>query len=196
MIKIVGLTGGIGSGKSTVSNYLKEKGIEIVDCDEMSRNLTKKDGEALPEIRRVFGLSVFDSNGELDRKALANIVFNDSNKLFELQKITTDIVVEKVKNIVKIAKEKGTDGILIIDAPLLYECNVNSLCDETWLVTCDLETKLKRIMLRDNSTREEIIGRMKNQMSELEKTQLADKVIDNSQDLDYLYKQIDKLLED
>ena len=195
MIKVIGLTGGIGSGKSTISNYLKSKGLEIIDCDEMSRNLTKKNGEALPDIRRAFGVSVFNDNGELDRKALANIVFNDKNELNKLEKITTDIVVKKVEKIVNEAHNSATNGIVIIDAPLLFECKVNELCDETWLVTCNHETKIKRIILRDKTSIKEIEDRIKNQMSEAEKAKLADVIIDNSYDLQSLYNNLDKVLE-
>ena len=194
-MKIIGLTGGIGTGKSTVSAYLKEKGCVILDADKMSRQLTAPGGAALPEIRETFGNEVFFEDGTLDRKKLGNIVFNDKEKLKELEKLTTEKVVEQtVDGLVRLRKA-GYSGIVIIDAPLLFECNMQVLTEESWLVTTDLEVRIERIMKRDGLDRQNILDRINNQMSDEEKRVIADYVIDNSGSLEHLYRQIDRLIE-
>lgn len=194
-MKIIGLTGGIGTGKSTVSAYLKEKGCVILDADKMSRQLTAPGGAALPEIRKTFGDEVFFEDGTLNRKKLGSIVFNDKEKLKSLEKLTTEKVVEQtVDGLVRLRKADYS-GIVIIDAPLLFECNMQELAQESWLVTTDLEVRIERIMKRDGLDRQSILDRINNQMSDDEKRAIADYVIDNSGSLENLYRQIEHLIE-
>ena len=193
-MKVIGLTGGIGTGKSTVSNILKEKGLYILDADMMSRDMTKPGGEALSEIRKHFSDSCFFEDGSLNRKALSSIVFSDKTKLEELEKITTDAVVKKIKDIIKNLEKEDFSGPVIIDAPLLIECNVHTECDEIWLVTADLKERIKRVVARDNTDEESVLKRINNQLSDEDKKKYATHIIDNSKDLDYLEAQIDKLL--
>ena len=194
MMKVIGLTGGIGAGKSTVSKYLKDKGFLIIDADQISRDLTKIGGEAIPNIRNEFGEKVFFENGELNRKKLAEIVFNDSNKLKVLETFTTDVVNKKIKNTIIELRNLNYQGIVILDVPLLFETGDESLCDETWVVTCSIENKIKRVTKRDNITKEEVINRMGNQLSDIDKEKKATYVIRNDGSLDDLYYQIDNLL--
>lgn len=194
-MKIIGLTGGIGTGKSTVSAYLKEKGCIILDADRMSRQLTAAGGAALPAIREIFGDEVFFDDGTLDRKKLGNIVFNDQTKLRQLEKITTEKVVEQTEAELENLWKNDFTGIVVIDAPLLFECNMQTMADENWLVTADLEIRLERIAKRDGLDRQSILDRINNQMSDDEKIAIADYVIDNSGNLSDLYRQIDKLVE-
>jgi len=194
-MKIIGLTGGIGTGKSTVSAYLKEKGCVILDADKMSRQLTAPGGKALPEIRRIFGAEVFSDDGTLDRKKLGNIVFNNADKLKALEEITTQKVVEQtIDGLVRLRKA-SYNGIVIIDAPLLFECGMQVLAEENWLVTARLEVRIERIIKRDGLDRQSILDRINNQMSDEEKRTMADYIIDNSGNLESLYQQIDKLIE-
>lgn len=194
-MKIIGLTGGIGTGKSTVSAYLKEKGCVILDADKMSRQLTAPGGDALPAIRRTFGDEVFYDDGTLDRKKLGSIVFNDADKLKALEEITTQKVVEQtIDGLVRLRKA-SYNGIVIIDAPLLFECGMQVLAEENWLVTAGLEVRIERIIKRDGLDRQSILDRINNQMNDEEKMTMADYVIDNSDNLESLYQQIDKLIE-
>jgi len=194
-MKIIGLTGGIGTGKSTVSAYLKEKGCVILDADKMSRQLTAPGGDALPAIRRTFGDEVFYDDGTLDRKKLGRIVFNDADKLKALEEITTQKVVEQtIDGLVRLRKA-SYNGIVIIDAPLLFECGMQVLAEENWLVTAGLEVRIERIIKRDGLDRQSILDRINNQMNDEEKMTMADYVIDNSGNLESLYQQIDKLIE-
>ena len=194
-MKIIGLTGGIGTGKSTVSAYLKEKGCVILDADKMSRQLTAPGGDALPAIRRTFGDEVFYDDGTLDRKKLGSIVFNDADKLKALEEITTQKVVEQtIDGLVRLRKA-SYNGIVIIDAPLLFECGMQVLAEENWLVTAGLEVRIERIIKRDGLDRQSILDRINNQMNDEEKMTMADYVIDNSGNLESLYQQLDKLIE-
>ena len=120
-MKVIGLTGGTGSGKSTVSAYLEEKGCCIIDADKISRKLTEKGGEALGPIRERFGTEVFFEDGSLNRKKLGSIVFNDNQKLKILEEITTDIVIRKTLETVERLKAEGIQNVVVLDAPLLFE---------------------------------------------------------------------------
>ena len=194
-MKVIGLTGGTGSGKSTVATYLENKGCVIIDADEISRELTKPGGEALEPIRRRFGDEVFFENGTLNRKKLGTIVFNDNVKLRSLEAITTDIVVRKVLEKVDHLKNQEFDGIVILDAPLLFECGMKDFTDENWLVTCDLENRIQRLIDRDSISRQSILDRMSNQLSDEHKRMMADRIIENSGSLEELYSRIDGFIE-
>lgn len=194
-MKVIGLTGGTGSGKSTVSAYLREKGCYIIDADKISRKLTAKGGEALEPIRERFGEEVFFEDGSLNRKKLGSIVFNDNQKLKILEGITTEIVIRKTLEEVEKLKAEGKQSIVVLDAPLLFECGMKDCTDENWLVTCEKEMRIQRLMSRDGLERQSILDRMANQLSDEEKLLLADYVIDNSTNLTKLYSQIDRLIE-
>ena len=194
-MRVIGLTGGTGSGKSTVSAYLKKRGCCIIDADEIARQLTAPGGEALDPIREKFGDYVFYDNGILDRKKLGNIVFNDEEKLKILEEITTKIVIRKITDKIHQMKESGYEGIVILDAPLLFEFGMEGLADENWLVICDRERRIKRLENRDGLSRREITDRMANQLSDEKKMDMADQSIDNSGSIDDLYCKIDQLIE-
>lgn len=192
-MKVIGITGGIGSGKSTVSNIIKNNNFPLIDCDEISRELTQKDNTVLDEIRRCFGDSVFDDNGNLLRQELANIVFSDSSK----KKILEDIVVTRIFEIVRddLSKHRSLGTKLVfIDAPLLIETGLNRLCDICVLVTADIETRINRVEKRDGISRDRVLERISNQMPESEKKAVADELIDNSGSIEYLNNSIERLI--
>ena len=194
-MKVIGLTGGTGSGKSTVAAYLEKKGCIIIDADKISRDLTKPGGEALEPIRRRFGADVFFEDGSLDRKKLGGIVFSDDAKLRSLEEITTDIVIKKILEKVEHLKKNGFNGTVILDAPLLFECGMKDCTDENWLVTCDLENRIQRLIDRDGISRQSILDRMANQLSDEQKRMMADRVIENSGSLTELLCRIDRFIE-
>ena len=194
-MKVIGLTGGIGTGKSTVSAYLNEKGCIILDADKMSRELTAPGGAALSSIREAFGDEVFFDDGTMNRKLVGTIVFNDESKRHILESIITAKVVEQTIDEVNRMQEEGFDGIVILDAPLLFEFGMEKYADESWLVTADLDVRLERIMKRDGLDRKSILERISSQMSDEQKIAIADFIIDNSEDLGHLYRQIDILIE-
>lgn len=194
-MKVIGLTGGTGSGKSTVAAYLKEKGCHIIDADKISRELTAKGGEALGAIMSAFGQDVFFEDGSLDRKKLGTIVFNDTQKLKILEGIITRKVIELTLQRIAKLKVQGNESIVVLDAPLLFECGMNDCTDENWLVICEQEQRVNRLMKRDGMERQSIFDRMANQLRDDEKIILADYIIDNSGTLEELYRQIDSLIE-
>ena len=193
-MKVIGLTGGIGSGKSTVSNYLKSKGCHIIDSDEISRAVTGPGGPALEPILMEFGVKVFNEDGTLNRKALADMVFSDDLKRKKLEDIVVTMVVNEFHAQVEHLKEEGYEGIVVFDAPLLFEFGLQEFCDETWFVNAGIETRIARVIRRDGATREEVMKRIDSQMSSYEKEQLADHTINNSLDENWLFEQLDRQL--
>ena len=192
---IIGLTGGIGTGKSTVSKYLEEKGCLILDADAISRKMTEKGMPALAEIVKAFGQNLILEDGNLDRASLGNIVFNNKEKLDTLQSIITEKVVEYINLEIKKLKSNNYRGIVVVDAPLLFECNMQGIGDENWLVSVDLDIRISRVMARDGLTKEQILSRINNQMSQEDKEKLSHVILNNSGTLEELYEQIDMNLE-
>jgi len=194
-MKIIGLTGGIGTGKSTVSSYLKKRGCIIIDADDISRRMTDNGSPALDDIANAFGKDFILDDGSLDRKGLGNVVFNDKEKLLKLQSIITEKVVEIINLKLNTFRDENCDKIVVVDAPLLFECGMENMADENWLVSADINVRLKRVMERDHLTKDEIVSRINNQMSQTEKEKLSHVILDNSGSLDELYDQIDCQLE-
>ena len=191
---IVGLTGGIGSGKSTVSDYLKRKGCLIIDADEISRAATAPGGPALEPILREFGAGVFSEDGTLDRKKMSEIVFSDTISRNKLEDIVVTIVINEFHAQIEHLKEEDYKGIVVFDAPLLFEFGMEKYVDESWFVTASLESRVSRVVKRDRMTRGEVMDRINSQMPSWEKEKLADYTINNSFDLKWLYDQIDSLI--
>lgn len=192
-MKIIGLTGGIGTGKSTVSAYLAQKGCKIIDADLISHQMTEAGSPCLAEIKDAFGEDVFLRDGNLDRKKVGRLVFADATKKKTLEQIITRRVIEKTLRILQDCRARQ-EALVVLDAPLLFECGMQRYTDETWLVVCRTETRLRRIAARDGLAEEDIQKRIANQMSTEQKEKLADYIIDNSRDLAWLYAQIDTLL--
>lgn len=192
---VIGLTGGIGTGKSTVSDYLRKKGCIILDADEISRKMTEAGMPALLIIQNVFGDEVINTDGSLNRHKLGDIVFNDKDKLQKLQQIITTEVVDNINRKLSQLQSENCDNIVVIDAPLLFECGMENIADENWLVITDMSIRIKRVKERDNLSEEQIIARINNQMSQEDKEKISDYILDNSGSLQQLYEQIDEKLE-
>lgn len=192
---VIGLTGGIGTGKSTVSDYLRKKGCIILDADDISRKMTEAGMPALSIIQNVFGDEVINSDGSLNRHKLGDIVFNNRDKLQKLQQIITTEVVDNINRNLSQLQSEHCDNIVVIDAPLLFECGMENIADENWLVISEMSVRIKRVKERDNLSEEQIIARINNQMSQEDKEKLSDYVLDNSGSLQQLYEQIDDNLE-
>ncbi|NLY81234.1 MAG: dephospho-CoA kinase [Clostridiales bacterium] len=192
MIKI-GLTGGIGAGKSTVSEYLRNRGYIVLDADAIGRDLTKKGGEAIPFITEHFGDDMIKADGNLNRKKLADIVYNDKEKLALYESATTLKIVETILS--DMSWYEDCDTLIFAEVPLLFEKNMNKEMDFNWVVVSDDEDRIKRVIDRDKISEKLIKDIIKNQMDQDVKMKLSDEVIDNSSDAKFLYEQIDKLLE-
>ena len=175
---IIGLTGNIGCGKSSLSKIFMDKGIDVVDADIVSRQIFE-DKELLQTVFEKFGPSIKNNDGSLNRKALGNIVFNDDEKLIELNNITHPRIKEKIFNQIRNLEEQGKP-IVILDGALLVETGYLDDIDKLIVVTCDEEIQIERIKKRDNCTKLEALSRIKSQMSQVEKVKYADYTIDNS----------------
>nr|MBR4280693.1 dephospho-CoA kinase [Clostridia bacterium] len=181
---VLGLTGGIACGKSTISLTLKELGAVIVDGDVLSRELTAENGPALPNIRRAFGDGVFHPDGTLNRRALGSVVFADDNTRETLDGIMQPLLLTLILRDIEDARSSGT-AVCVLDMPLLYEKGLERLCDRVWCAYIPRETQLARLMERDGFTREEAEARLRSQLPAEEKAARADVVIDTSGPIDY-----------
>lgn len=175
---IVGLTGGIASGKSTVSNYLRELGAFIIDSDKIAHSIIKKGKPAYEKIVEKFGNSIIDKNGEVNRSRLAAIIFDDYKKKKELEEITHPFILDEIYKKIEEMQEKNR--IIILDAPLLFEIGLNKAVNQTWVVYVDKKTQLERLMKRDKLAYQEAVKRIEAQLPLEEKKDMADFVIDNN----------------
>ncbi|CAL28200.1 dephospho-CoA kinase [Staphylococcus carnosus] len=194
MGKVIGLTGGIGTGKSTVSNLLEVHGFKIVDADVASREAVEKGSEGLQQIKQVFGDKAIDQNGEMDRKYIGEIVFNDAKKRKELNQIVHPIVREIMDEQKEQYLSEGYN--VIMDIPLLFENNLQDTVDETWLVYASESIQVERLMERNDLSQEEAKARVYSQISIDKKRRMADHVIDNRGTLLELKQNLEQLLMD
>lgn len=183
-MKVLGLTGGIACGKSTISLTLAELGAVIIDGDVLSRQLTAAGGAALPAIHTAFGDKVFHPDGALNRRALGAVVFADDAARDKLDSIMQPLLREMILRSIETAGQRGAD-VCVLDMPLLYEKELDSLCDRVWCAYIPRETQLERLMARDAFTREEAEARLRSQLPAEEKAARADVVIDTSGPIQY-----------
>lgn len=193
-MKVIGLTGGIGAGKSTVTNYLRKQGYLVIDADAIAHQITEKGSPALKKIALCFGAEVLYKDGSLNRKKLAAFVFSDEEKKRQLEQLTTVEVVYIIKTQLEDLRKKGKQDIVFVDAPLLFETGADKLTDMVWLVDADMEARISRVMDRDGTSREAVVSRVQNQMDSSEKKKLSAEIIDNSKGKEELYQQIEYLL--
>ena len=191
---IIGLTGGIGSGKSTVSSYMKTLGIPIFDADECSRAAVKKGSVCLEKIVQFFGPDCLLPNGELNRAWVANKVFHDKMILKQFEKIVQDQVWAEAQQFLAEQKNKNAAAV-VLDVPLLIECGWYTKMDSVWLVKVPKYIQIQRAMLRDRATEEAVTARINAQMSLADKEKYADVVIDNSGSVESTKAQVTVQLE-
>lgn len=207
---VIGLTGGIGTGKSTAAKYLASRGMIHVDADAISRQLTEKQpgipNPVLEEIGRAFASDgetdtdhakagqspVLREDGSLDRKAMAEIVFSDPEKKKLLENILFREIIAEIHRQIDTAEEGSR---ILLDVPLLFESGLDSLCDKIILLTADLDVRIRRVTARDGCTPEEVRARINNQMPDEEKIPRADFVVDNSGTREELQRRLDTVLE-
>lgn len=178
-MKIIGLTGGIASGKSTVTRTLLDLGAIIIDSDELAHNIMKPYKPAWKDIVKIFGTEILNPDETINRDRLGQIVFNDPDKLRELNQITHWRIAERYKEDLRLIRKEKPEAIVVMEIPLLYETHAERICDEVWVVWVDRETQMERLMKRDGISREDALKRIEAQMDLDEKARLADVVIDN-----------------
>jgi len=189
----IAVTGGIGSGKTQVTNYLISKGFTVVDADKMSREMTSAGGKAIPYIREHFGPGFILEDGSLNRAAMRDLVFKDPSKKKILEEGTTKVVLEDIEAIKK-ERAASNDKALFFDIPLLFETGSEDDYDAVWVVTADYEIRKNRVMARDGIDSSIIDLIMDSQEGEEKKVMLADQVIYNNGSLDELRDSVDKVL--
>lgn len=193
-MKIIGVTGGIGAGKSSVSAILKKLGVKVIDADQLSREVVEVNKPAYKKIVEEFGVSILNSNKSIDRKKLAAIVFNEPEKRHKLEKIVHSEVIRAIMDEVDYLKRTNFDGIIALDVPIPVKHGFLDLADRVWVVTAPEKTRIKRVQLRSGLSEDEVLERISSQISQQDYINLADNIIDNGGSLEELEKQVTNLL--
>ena len=175
----IGLTGGVASGKTTVSDFFKGLGISVIDADVISHEVTQPDGSAFEEIISSFGSNILDENGLIDRKKMRAIIFDDASKKEMLERIIHPKVREEMFDSVS----QSNDHYLIVSVPLLVETGMNQMMDRTIVVDCSEETQIERLMHRDKITLDEAKSILRNQTSRSNRLKAADDLIVNEKNV-------------
>ena len=193
MGKIIGITGGIASGKSTVTNFLRQKGFQVVDADALVHQLQKPGGRLFKALVQHFGQEIILENGELNRPLLASLIFSNTEEQEWSKQIQGEIIREELATLRDQLAQ--TEEIFFMDIPLLFEQDYSSWFNETWLVYVEPDVQMDRLMKRDQLSKDLAISRLSAQWSLEEKKGLASQVIDNNGSQDQLLAQLNSLLE-
>ena len=193
MGKIIGITGGIASGKSTVTNFLRKKGFEVVDADAVVHQLQKPGGRLFQILVEHFGEKILLEDGELNRPILASLIFNNSDEREWSKQTQGQIIREELGTLRD--KFYETEELFFMDIPLLFEQDYAAWFDETWLVYVSPDVQLKRLMKRNHLSKESAEARLASQWSLEEKKKLANHLLDNNGSRDPLQSQVVTLLE-
>lgn len=189
-MRIIGLTGGIATGKSQVSSILSELGAVVIDADIVAREVVQKGLPAWQQLKDTFGEEYFLSNGELNRRKLGQLVFSHPSELDKLNSITHPAIKAKIEERINDLKVQGYNGIVVVDAALLLEAGWETMVDQVWVVDAPIEKRIERLMNRDNLTRDQALSRINSQMSQQERIAKADKIIYNNSNIDSLKEQV------
>lgn len=189
----IGLTGGISSGKSTVSNMLKARGIPIIDADHIARDVVEPGEPALKKIISVFGSTIIKENGILNRKKLGNIIFSDESLRYKLNSIMHPAIRAKMLSLAAYYEEQR-EKVIVLDIPLLIESELMGMVDKILLVYVDPDTQLERLMKRDQLSIDTAKLRINSQMPLEDKKQYADEIINNSLNLESTETQLEVIL--
>ncbi len=191
-MKVIGLTGGIGSGKSTVSQFLAELGAVILNADEVGHEAFKPDSEIWRKVVAAFGRQIVTSDGNVDRKKLGNIVFGNPESLSRLNEIMHPQMYALVKTQLEEHRRQGM-RVVVLEVPLLLEAGWTSLVDEVWVTTAPEATALKRLEERTGLSQAESLTRIRSQLPSAERVRHADVVINTECDLDELKSKVKEL---
>jgi len=195
---VIGITGGIGTGKTTASNYLVSQGFARIDADQIGRDLTAEGQPLLEKIRDEFGCVDQDGTAGnrlvLDRRAMAELIFSDREIKERYDRLVHGEIIGVIDRRIAELRGTGARGILL-DAPLLFEAGINDRCDVVILVTADLDMRIDRVRQRDDADEEDVRDRISSQMTDEEKAAYADFIIDNSGEPEDMYAQLDDILD-
>ena len=189
----IGLTGSIATGKSTVTNMLKELGAFVIDCDKTAREVVASGTRGLAKIEEVFGKDAVAADGSMDRVYIGDLVFRNPEMKKRLENILFPLIFEALDEELLRLEREGATPVVFLDMPLLYEVKYDSYVDEVWLVYVPFEVQLSRLMKRNGYTKEEALLRIHSQIPVDKKKALAQQVIDNSGTLEDTKEQVRSL---
>ena len=192
-MKIVGLTGGISSGKSTVSSYLKQLKIPVIDADEVARKVVEPNSQGAIEIRKAFGSDVFEEDGSLNRQKLGALIFSNAENRQKLDDLLQPLIKIMILDEIEEYRQKG-ENMIVLDLPLLFEKQYEELCEEIIVVYIPKELQLERLMRRNQYTKQEALSRIDSQLSIEEKRKRATVLLDNQGTIQQLYHQVEQWL--
>ena len=192
-MKIVGLTGGISSGKSTVSSYLKQLKIPVIDADEVARKVVEPNSQGAREIRKTFGSDVFEEDGSLNRQKLGALIFSNAENRQKLDELLQPLIKIMILDEIEEYRQKG-ETMIVLDLPLLFEKYYEELCEEIIVVYIPRELQLERLMRRNQYTKQEALSRIDSQLSIEEKRKRATVLLDNQGTIQQLYHQVEQWL--
>ncbi|MEO0854453.1 MAG: dephospho-CoA kinase [Cyanobacteria bacterium J06648_11] len=190
--RAIGVTGGIGTGKSTVADFLQEMGVAIADADRLARDAVAPGSPVLEAIRERFGADIFTTAGDLDRRALGAIIFAQPEERQWLEAQIHPYVRQQLLEFVR--NREGAEAIALV-VPLLFEAGMTDLVSEVWVVTCSPDRQRERLRQRDGLTEEAIAARVASQWSLTEKVKRADVVLENDGGLDELRSRVELALQ-
>ena len=189
--RIIGITGGVGCGKSEVLSYLKDTyNAHIILSDQVAKNISKPGGEAYSKICKAFPDAIIDY--EINNQILSDIVFRDKEKLKELNEIVHPLTLDTIKKEI----DSSNADIVVVESAIFFESGLDKFVDEVWWVFCDLETRIQRLNVSRGYSREKSLGIINNQMSDEELNLKTDEYIDNSKNFEKTKEQIDFIISD
>jgi dephospho-CoA kinase len=194
-MKIIGLTGGFGSGKSTVARFLAELGAVVIDADEVGHEVFKPGTEAWGEVVNTFGQRIIGFDGAIDRRKLAKIVFRDADARERLNKIMHPKIYWQVKELIEEYREKGV-AVVVVEAPLLLEAGWKSMVDEVWVTSALQAIIISRLKEQKGILEAESLARLNAQLTDEERTEQADVVISTSGTPDEIKEEVSRLWEE
>lgn len=195
-IPFIGLTGGIGSGKSTVSQIMSNNGGYVLSADDISKEILFTDQIVIKQVMNVFGMDVVDENGKIIKSELAKSAFKNSDSIQKLNKILHPKVISKIKLIAENKSKENKYKFIVAEAALIYEAGFSEIFDQILVIAADSQLKIDRIAKRDNSEIEDITKRMNLQIPQEIKIKKADKVIYNNKNVDNLKSQVELYIKD
>ena len=192
MVRIIGITGGIASGKSTVTEFLRQQGYQVIDADQVVHELQEPGGRLYQALLSTFGPAILQEDGRLDRPKLGAMIFGNPELLVQSSQLQNEIIREELARRRDLLSE--TETIFFMDLPLLFELEYDNWFDQIWLVDVTEETQLSRLMARNALSQEEAEKRIAAQLSLREKRNRADVLIENNGNLEDTLAQVDQLL--
>ncbi len=183
----IGLTGGIGSGKSTVADFLRSKGIPVLDADAIAKDIMNSNDSVKEKLVAEFGKETY-LNGMLNKEFLSSEIFISPKKIEKINSIVHPVVIKTLTY--KMEKALGTNDVVLAEAALIFEAEMEDMFDYIFVITADEETRIARVMERSNLTRDEVVRRIKNQIHEKEKIAAADFVFFNNEGKENLFENV------